>query len=122
MRRPTAQPQRVGGALKGVYRSMEYLQRELEKIYWLKMRLTSRLLMKSVKEERDQASANALKGAAPGARRLGTTRVRAKRTIRYYSIYSINIYKLYNRVVKMRHFEDAKVGGVDGSLVRTARL
>ncbi|KAI0568143.1 hypothetical protein Alg215_12339, partial [Pyrenophora tritici-repentis] len=46
---------------------------ELERIYWLKMRLTSRLLMKSVKEERDQASASGLKGAAPGARRLGTT-------------------------------------------------
>ncbi|KAI1513829.1 hypothetical protein L13192_00810 [Pyrenophora tritici-repentis] len=30
------------------------------------MRLTSRLLMKSVKEERDQASASGLKGAAPG--------------------------------------------------------
>ncbi|KAI1593338.1 hypothetical protein PtrCC142_011367 [Pyrenophora tritici-repentis] len=29
------------------------------------MRLTSRLLMKSVKEERDQALASALKGAAP---------------------------------------------------------
>ncbi|KAI1666428.1 hypothetical protein L13192_10112 [Pyrenophora tritici-repentis] len=52
---------------------MEYSQRELERIYWLKMRLTSRLLMKSVKEERDQASASALKGAALGARRLGTT-------------------------------------------------
>ncbi|KAG9381459.1 hypothetical protein A1F94_008779 [Pyrenophora tritici-repentis] len=49
---------------KGVYRSMEYSQRELERIYWLKMRLTSRLLMKSVKEERDQASASGLKGAA----------------------------------------------------------
>ncbi|KAG9377129.1 hypothetical protein A1F94_012729 [Pyrenophora tritici-repentis] len=43
---------------------MEYSQRELERIYWLKMRLTSRLLMKSVKEERDQASASGLKGAA----------------------------------------------------------
>ncbi|KAI1559897.1 hypothetical protein PtrEW13061_009468 [Pyrenophora tritici-repentis] len=41
-----AEPQRVGSALKGVYRSME-------------------LLMKSVKEERDQALASALKGAAP---------------------------------------------------------
>ena len=68
MRRPT---------VKGVYRIMEYLQRELERIYWLKMRLTSRLLMKSVKEERDQASASALKGAAPGARRPGTTRAHA---------------------------------------------
>ncbi|KAI0573794.1 hypothetical protein TUN199_10781, partial [Pyrenophora tritici-repentis] len=63
--KPTAQRQRVGGALKGVYRSMEYSQRELERIYWLKMRLTSRLLMKSVKEEHDQASASGLKGAAP---------------------------------------------------------
>ncbi|KAI1516809.1 hypothetical protein Ptr86124_003746 [Pyrenophora tritici-repentis] len=44
---------RVGSALKGVYRSIEYSQRELERIYWLKIRLTSRLLMKSVKEERD---------------------------------------------------------------------
>ncbi|PZD25604.1 hypothetical protein A1F97_11017, partial [Pyrenophora tritici-repentis] len=59
-----AEPQSVGGALKGVYRSMEYSQRELERIYWLKMRLTSRLLMKSVKEERNQASASGLKGAA----------------------------------------------------------
>ncbi|PZD27223.1 hypothetical protein A1F96_06919 [Pyrenophora tritici-repentis] len=33
LREPTAQPQRVGGAPKGVYRSMEYLQRELERIY-----------------------------------------------------------------------------------------
>ena len=56
---------------------MEYLQRALERIYWLKMRLTSRLLMKSVKEERDQASASGLKGAALGARRLGTTRAHA---------------------------------------------
>ncbi|KAI1506830.1 hypothetical protein Ptr86124_014233 [Pyrenophora tritici-repentis] len=47
---------------------MEYSQRELERIYWLKMRLTSRLLIKSVKEERDQASASGLKGAALGAR------------------------------------------------------
>ena len=31
------------------------------------------MLMKSVKEERDQASASALKGAVLGARRLGTT-------------------------------------------------
>ncbi|KAI1561040.1 hypothetical protein PtrEW7m1_011358, partial [Pyrenophora tritici-repentis] len=46
-------PWRVGSALKGVYRSIEYSQRELERIYWLKIRLTSRLLMKSVKEERD---------------------------------------------------------------------
>ncbi|KAF7573919.1 hypothetical protein PtrM4_055420 [Pyrenophora tritici-repentis] len=77
LRKPTAQRQRVGGALKGVYRSMEYLQKELERIYWLKMRLTSRLLMKSVKEEHDQASASGLKGAAPGARRLGTTHAHA---------------------------------------------
>ena len=56
---------------------MEYSQRALERIYWLKMRLTSRLLMKSVKEERDQASVSALKGAAPGTRRLGTTHAHA---------------------------------------------
>ncbi|KAF7442176.1 hypothetical protein A1F99_130450 [Pyrenophora tritici-repentis] len=37
------------------------------------MRLTSRLLMKSVEEERDQASASALKGAALDAKRPGTT-------------------------------------------------
>ncbi|KAI1672956.1 hypothetical protein L13192_03815 [Pyrenophora tritici-repentis] len=42
------------------------------------MRLTSRLLMKSVKEERDQALASGLKGAALGARRLGTTRAHAR--------------------------------------------
>ncbi|KAI1523852.1 hypothetical protein PtrSN002B_011969, partial [Pyrenophora tritici-repentis] len=53
-----AEPQRVGGALKGVYRSTE-------------------LLMKSVEEERDQASASALKGAALDAKRPGTTRAHA---------------------------------------------
>ncbi|KAI1673451.1 hypothetical protein L13192_00198 [Pyrenophora tritici-repentis] len=43
---------------------MEYSQKELERIYWLRMSLTSRLLMKSVKEERNQALASGLKGAA----------------------------------------------------------
>ena len=35
------------------------------------------MLIKSVKEERDQALASALKGAALGARRLGITRAYA---------------------------------------------
>ena len=36
------------------------------------------MLIKSVKEESDQASASGLKGAVLGARRLGTTRAYAR--------------------------------------------
>jgi hypothetical protein len=46
---------RVNSVRKSVYSSVESLQRELERIYSLNVRLTSRLLVSSVKEESDQA-------------------------------------------------------------------
>jgi hypothetical protein len=44
----------------------------------LNVRLISKLLVRSVKEESDQASAARLWRAVRGAERLGTTHVRAK--------------------------------------------
>ena len=57
--------------------------------------------MKSVREASDQVSAAGLLHAAVGAKRLGTTHVRAKRIVRYYLIYSINFYVLYYCVVEI---------------------
>jgi hypothetical protein len=54
----------------------------MERIYSLNVRLISRLLMKSVKEESDQALAARLWRAARGAGRLATTHVRAKRILK----------------------------------------
>jgi hypothetical protein len=45
------------------------------------VRLISRLLVKSVKKESDQALAARLRRAAAGAKRLGTTHVHAKRIL-----------------------------------------
>jgi hypothetical protein len=53
----------------------------MERIYSLNVRLSSRLLMKSVKEESDQALAARLWRAARGAERLATTHVRVKRIL-----------------------------------------
>jgi hypothetical protein len=47
----------------------------------LNVRLISRLLVKSVKVESNQASAARLSRAAAGAESLGTTLVRAKKTL-----------------------------------------
>jgi hypothetical protein len=46
---------RVNSVRKSVYRSVGSLQRELERIYSLNVRLTSRLLVRSGVEESDQA-------------------------------------------------------------------
>ena len=63
------------------------------RIYSLKVRLISRLAMKSVKKESDQASAARLLRAARGAGRLDTTHVRAKKKcFRYLLIYSVDVY------------------------------
>jgi hypothetical protein len=47
------QCQSVENVRKSGYRSVESLQRELARIYSLSVRLISRLLIKSVKEESD---------------------------------------------------------------------
>jgi hypothetical protein len=46
---------RVNSVRKSVYRSVKSLQRELERIYSLNVRLSSRLLMRSGVEESGQA-------------------------------------------------------------------
>ena len=75
------QQQSVGSVRKSGYRSEEYLQRELERIYSLSARLISRLLMKSVREESDQVLAARLWRAVVGAERLAITRVRARKIL-----------------------------------------
>lgn len=80
---------------------MESLQRELERIYSLNVRLISRLLMKSVKEENGHALAASLWRAARGAGRLAAAHIRVKEYLGYCSIYYINIHILYNKVVDL---------------------
>jgi hypothetical protein len=55
LRELTRQRARVNSVRKSVYRGVESSQRELERIYSLSVRLTSRLLVSSVKEESNQA-------------------------------------------------------------------
>jgi hypothetical protein len=101
LRRLIRQRQRINSVKKSVYSSVEFLQRELERIYLLNIRLTSRLLISSVKEESDQAWAARLSRAVQGAERLGITHVRVERIVRYYLIHSIIIYILYYHVVEI---------------------
>ncbi|KAI1509433.1 hypothetical protein KJE20_05032 [Pyrenophora tritici-repentis] len=83
------------------------------------MRLTSRLLMKSVKEERDQASASGLKGAAPGARRLAVLRdavlvVDLKDPAHDVRIVAVRLY------ASLRHVRCAMVFWLEGGVRRSA--
>ena len=86
------------------------------------MRLSSRFLVKSVKEKRDQALAARLSRAAQGAERLGITHVRVRRILRCYLIYPINAY-IYTVITLLRYtmIEVAKFGGVRRSPVCGAR-
>jgi hypothetical protein len=55
LRELTRQRARVNSVRKSVYRSVESLQRELERIYSLNVRLITSLLVRSGMEESDQA-------------------------------------------------------------------
>jgi hypothetical protein len=79
LREQIRQRLRVDSERKSVYNIKEYSQRELARIYSLSVRLISRLLVRSVREESNQVSAVRLWRAVRSAERLGITYVRVKR-------------------------------------------
>jgi hypothetical protein len=60
---------------------VESLQRELERIYSLNVRLMSRLLVRSVREESDRVLAARLWRAVVGVERLAITRVHVRKIL-----------------------------------------
>jgi hypothetical protein len=81
LRGQTRQYLHVNNVRKSVYNFIECLQGELERIYLLNVRLLSRLLMKSVKKECNQASAVRLLHAVQGAESAAITHVRARKRL-----------------------------------------
>jgi hypothetical protein len=72
---------RVDSAKESVYNIKVCRQRELARIYSLNRRLISRLLVKSVREESNQALVVRLLHAAQDAESVGITQVRAKKML-----------------------------------------
>ena len=71
----------------------------------LNVRLISSLLVRSVREESDQALAARLWRAVRRVGRLGTTHAHVKRECNYFLIYYSNFYVLYYWVVELYAYD-----------------